>query len=82
MGVEPAVSSTSAADEAVEVVRPRGRRPVGQDTRGLILEAARVEFAERGFAAASVRAVARRAGWTRRWCGTTSRTRVSCTRPD
>ncbi|MGN8247390.1 TetR family transcriptional regulator [Cellulomonas soli] len=62
MGVEPAVSSGSAADEAVEVVRRRGRRPDGQDTRGMILEAARVEFAERGFAAASVRAVARRAG--------------------
>lgn len=62
MGVEPAVSTTSDANEVAEVVRPRGRRPVGQDTRGVILEAARAEFAERGFAAASVRAVARRAG--------------------
>jgi AcrR family transcriptional regulator len=41
--------------------RPRGRRPAGADTRGEILAAARAELAERGYAAASLRAVARRA---------------------
>ena len=40
----------------------RGRRPAGEDTRGLILDAARAEFAERGFDATSMRGVARRAG--------------------
>lgn len=39
----------------------RGPRP-GQDTRELILEAARAEFSAQGFDATSVRAVARRAG--------------------
>ncbi len=42
--------------------RPRGRRPAGSDTRGAIVAAARAEFAERGYEAASMRAVARRAG--------------------
>lgn len=42
--------------------RPRGRRPAGSDTRGAILAAARAEFAERGYEAASMRSVARRAG--------------------
>jgi AcrR family transcriptional regulator len=42
--------------------RPRGRRPAGSDTRGTILTAARAEFAERGYEAASMRSVARRAG--------------------
>jgi AcrR family transcriptional regulator len=41
--------------------RPRGRRPAGTDTRGAIVAAARAEFSERGFEAASMRAVARRA---------------------
>lgn len=36
----------------------RGRRPGGPDTRGQILEAARASFAERGFAATTIRAVA------------------------
>jgi len=40
----------------------RGRRPAGEDTRGLIEEAARGEFAEKGYDAATLRAVARRAG--------------------
>ena len=53
---------TESSDSVVEVPRRRGRRPVGEDTRSVILEAARAEFAEKGFAAASVRAVARRAG--------------------
>ena len=42
--------------------RARGPRPAGEDTRAAILSAAQVEFAERGFDATSVRAVARRAG--------------------
>lgn len=40
---------------------PRGRRPAGQDTRGLIVDAARAEFAEQGYDAVSMRAIARRA---------------------
>jgi AcrR family transcriptional regulator len=42
--------------------RPRGRRPAGEDTRAAILEAARAEFDAKGYAATSLRAVARRAG--------------------
>ncbi|GAA1933749.1 TetR/AcrR family transcriptional regulator [Nocardioides marmoribigeumensis] len=45
-----------------ERVRRRGRRPAGEDTRATILEAAREEFALKGYAATSLRAVARRAG--------------------
>ena len=40
---------------------PRGRRPGGADTRAVIVEAAREEFAEGGYDATSLRAVARRA---------------------
>ncbi|MCP2263672.1 TetR family transcriptional regulator [Promicromonospora thailandica] len=40
----------------------RGRRPAGQDARAEILAAARDEFVERGYEAASLRSVARRAG--------------------
>lgn len=43
-------------------MRPRGRRPAGADTRGEIVEAARVEFAAKGYDATSLRAIARRAG--------------------
>ena len=42
--------------------RPRGRRPAGEDTRASILGAARAEFAANGYAATSLRAIARRAG--------------------
>jgi len=42
-------------------VSPAGRRPGGADTRAEILEAARTEFGERGYTAATVRQVARRA---------------------
>lgn len=42
--------------------RPRGRRGSGEDTRALILAAAEREFAERGYADASLRGIARRAG--------------------
>lgn len=40
----------------------RGRRPAGEDTRARIEEAARTEFAEKGYDATSLRAVARLAG--------------------
>ncbi|MFC8503868.1 TetR family transcriptional regulator [Pedococcus sp. NPDC057267] len=40
---------------------PRGRRPGGADTRAGIVSAARAEFAENGYDATSLRAVARRA---------------------
>jgi AcrR family transcriptional regulator len=43
-------------------VSPAGRRPGGPDTRSKILEAARAEFAERGYVAATIRQVARRSG--------------------
>jgi AcrR family transcriptional regulator len=42
--------------------RPVGRRPGTPDTRGAILDAARGEFAKNGFAATSMRGVARVAG--------------------
>lgn len=42
--------------------RPRGRRPAGEDTRAALLDAARVEFTERGFDGATVRRIAQRAG--------------------
>ncbi len=44
------------------MARSRGRRPAGEDTRAALLEAARVEFTERGFDGATVRAIAERAG--------------------
>ena len=40
---------------------PRGRRPGGADTKADIVAAARAEFAENGYDATSLRAVARRA---------------------
>lgn len=43
-------------------MRPRGRRPAGEDTRGQILEAARAQFAEHGYDRASLRGIARAAG--------------------
>ncbi|WP_199423412.1 TetR/AcrR family transcriptional regulator [Actinotalea solisilvae] len=50
-----------AGDPAGPGARPRGRRTGGSAVED-ILEAARVEFAERGYGATSVRGVARRAG--------------------
>jgi AcrR family transcriptional regulator len=41
---------------------PAGRRPGAGDTRSEILAAARAEFTERGYAAATIRQIARRAG--------------------
>ena len=42
--------------------RRRGRRPAGEDTRALILDAARAQFAEHGYDKASGRSIARAAG--------------------
>ena len=50
------------APEREAAQRPRGRRARGEDTREAVIEAARAEFLERGYAAGSMRAVARRAG--------------------
>lgn len=47
-------------DEVTEP-RRRGRRPAGEDTRELILEAARAQFAEHGFDRTSGRSIARAA---------------------
>jgi AcrR family transcriptional regulator len=43
-------------------VRRRGRRPAGDDTRGLILAAARTEFGSRGYDGTTMRGIARAAG--------------------
>lgn len=40
---------------------PRGRRPGGVDTKQAIIEAARVDFADQGYDATSLRGIARRA---------------------
>ena len=45
-----------------ETPRRRGRRAGGQDTRAVLLDAARAEFAERGYDGATVRRIAERAG--------------------
>lgn len=45
-----------------EGARRRGRRPAGEDTRAAILVAARAEFGERGYEAATLRGIARAAG--------------------
>jgi len=46
----------------VDTSRRRGRRPGGADTRAALLAAAREVFAEQGYAGATVRAIAGRAG--------------------
>jgi AcrR family transcriptional regulator len=53
------VGGNEAADSGS---RRRGRRPGGADTRTELLAAARLVFAEQGFAGATVRAIAARAG--------------------
>lgn len=53
---------STAPDPAAVPRRRRGRRSGGQDTRAGLLEAARAEFAERGFDGATVRRIAERAG--------------------
>ncbi|MFL6148670.1 MAG: TetR family transcriptional regulator [Pseudonocardiaceae bacterium] len=50
------------ADNRRSEPHPRGRRPAGENTRAALLAAARVEFTERGFDGATVRAIAQRAG--------------------
>jgi AcrR family transcriptional regulator len=45
-----------------ETGRRRGRRPAGEDTRGVILTAARAEFGSRGYDATTIRGIARAAG--------------------
>ena len=52
----------TAAERAPGAPRRRGRRPGGADTRAALLEAARAEFAERGYEGATVRVIAERAG--------------------
>ena len=49
-------------DERDSRARPRGRRPAGENTRAALLDAATVEFTERGFDGATVRAIAKQAG--------------------
>ncbi len=51
---EPADKTRSA--------RPRGRRPIREDTRAALVTAARYVFTERGYDGATVRAIADRAG--------------------
>lgn len=60
---DPAAARTtgSAGRRSPGAGRP-GRRPGGPDTRGEILRAARDSFADKGFTATSIRAVAREAG--------------------
>jgi AcrR family transcriptional regulator len=50
------------AQEGSRQARPRGRRPAGENTRSALLDAARMEFTERGFDGATVRSIAQRAG--------------------
>jgi AcrR family transcriptional regulator len=54
--------ATRGAAEPASGARRRGRRPAGEDTRGAIVEAARVEFAARGYEGTTLRGVARAAG--------------------
>ena len=57
-----APDDTSTAVQTPAGQRRRGRRPGGADTRELLLDAARVVFAERGYDGATVRLIAERAG--------------------
>lgn len=59
------MAQNSTDGEAAAPAVRRGRRRAsadGDDTRSLIVDAARAEFSEKGYDAASLRAVARRAG--------------------
>jgi AcrR family transcriptional regulator len=53
---------TNVSDAPDDPVRRRGRRPAGEDTRGLILTAARAEFGSRGYDGTTMRGIARAAG--------------------
>ena len=50
------------ATEGEDATRRRGRRPAGEDTRQAIVDAARTEFATRGYEGTTMRGVARAAG--------------------
>ncbi|MEZ0066978.1 AcrR family transcriptional regulator [Streptacidiphilus sp. MAP12-20] len=52
----------SDKEEGSRPTKRTGRRPGGADTRGAVLEAARTEFAARGYEKASMRGIARLAG--------------------
>jgi AcrR family transcriptional regulator len=54
--------STAVGVPAAGEPRRRGRRPPGEDTRRAILDAARAEFAARGYEGATLRGIARAAG--------------------
>jgi AcrR family transcriptional regulator len=54
--------ATRGAANPASGARRRGRRPAGEDTRGAIVEAARVEFGARGYEGTTLRGVARAAG--------------------
>jgi AcrR family transcriptional regulator len=54
--------ATRGAATPASGARRRGRRPAGEDTRGAIVEAARVEFGARGYEGTTLRGVARAAG--------------------
>ena len=65
MGEADPIGNCAAADSGqngVDAPRRRGRRPGGTDTRAGLLDAARVEFASRGYEGATVRVIADRAG--------------------
>lgn len=53
---------SARATDGPDAAPRRGRRPAGEDTKGLIEEAARAQFAVRGYDAASLRGIARAAG--------------------
>jgi AcrR family transcriptional regulator len=61
---QPAAGQPVSGQPAAEQPEPRrrGRRPGGADTRAQLLDAARIEFAERGYEGATVRVIADRAG--------------------
>jgi AcrR family transcriptional regulator len=50
-----------SASPGEEPARKRGRRPAGEDTRAQILDAARAEFAARGYEGTTLRGIARAA---------------------
>jgi AcrR family transcriptional regulator len=56
------VSTPDTEPESDASARRRGRRPAGEDTRGLILQAARTEFSRQGYDAVTLRGIARAAG--------------------
>jgi AcrR family transcriptional regulator len=62
-GAEVPVSDVPVSDvPGDDPVRRRGRRPAGEDTRGLILAEARSEFGSRGYDGTTMRGIARSAG--------------------